>query len=642
MLWRSIGYLLGIEDEFNVCKDSLEDTRLAVETIAELYLRPQFAFASLRTSSMMEVLRRSETDLASAGGRSRRSSCSSEVQSPSCGSPGIRSSRPPRPTRAVYVPPHLRGGERSEAPRGIAPLLPELSYDRRLPSSRRNSGASVNIPIGEDPSQRRQRTWRRRRKEEEAVEGEEDSGPKGDLTGEGEEGKKKSRRTRRGKRRSNRLKSTDQEMEEEKVQERKGKIEMDEKKEKGRLESAEMDGGANKGVERQFEVEEESDVGEDGGKRRLCRERGERARLRSGEVEVEELINEGGVEMTEKVAKGDDEDGDRSVLEEGDKRRRRKGRGKRSRRSQEKEGGALPVTCDEERERFPVNSEMLEEMVSSCLKEEDEKVVLEETSVRLQVMSLKGKEESPRGSTTKRQDKDSESPVKDLYMEMLTIFSHKETKGGVVYDDWEESLYDSSLDVSPLRQSSIDSDPSPCSRRRKTRRKEGCESVDEGVQEADSEDDTYGSQSRLDHVLEVYDFPKEFTTKQVLEPFFHQTEYVHIKWVDDTHAAVIFDTAHAARTALGNRHPFFKLRPMTSASPQTIEKLSRIPIHKLQVPKERPVTTGLMARRMIAKGLGIRDMTPHATQMRDKRLLEAARIKKMEEKASRFNAWEGC
>ncbi|XP_066142864.1 uncharacterized protein [Euwallacea fornicatus] len=55
-LWKVIGYLLGITEEFNICRDSLEETRAICNEIAIEVLKPQIAKREERYIKMCEHL----------------------------------------------------------------------------------------------------------------------------------------------------------------------------------------------------------------------------------------------------------------------------------------------------------------------------------------------------------------------------------------------------------------------------------------------------------------------------------------------------------------------------------------------------------------------------------------------------------
>ncbi|XP_075187957.1 uncharacterized protein LOC142259431 [Anomaloglossus baeobatrachus] len=61
---------------------------------------------------------------------------------------------------------------------------------------------------------------------------------------------------------------------------------------------------------------------------------------------------------------------------------------------------------------------------------------------------------------------------------------------------------------------------------------------------------------QLSHVIEIYGFPAEFKTEDLLRAFAsYQKKGFDIKWVDDTHTLGVFASPFAARDALSNKNP---------------------------------------------------------------------------------------
>ncbi|XP_029465989.1 coiled-coil domain-containing protein R3HCC1L isoform X4 [Rhinatrema bivittatum] len=81
------------------------------------------------------------------------------------------------------------------------------------------------------------------------------------------------------------------------------------------------------------------------------------------------------------------------------------------------------------------------------------------------------------------------------------------------------------------------------------------------------------SDSYLPHVIEIYDFPPEFKTEDLLRAFSsYQKKGFDIKWVNDTHALGLFSSPIAARDALNTKHPMVKVRPLSQATRATKSK----------------------------------------------------------------------
>ncbi|XP_071376614.1 R3H and coiled-coil domain-containing protein 1 isoform X1 [Centroberyx affinis] len=107
------------------------------------------------------------------------------------------------------------------------------------------------------------------------------------------------------------------------------------------------------------------------------------------------------------------------------------------------------------------------------------------------------------------------------------------------------------------------------------------------------------------HVIEIYDFPAMFKTDDLLDAF---TEYsdggMRIKWVDNTHALGVFSSESAALHALSIRHPLLKARTLSEGSKKAKAKAIRSG-EFIQPVKERPRTDCAVARRMVARALGL-------------------------------------
>ncbi|KAF1557351.1 Coiled-coil domain-containing protein R3HCC1L, partial [Eudyptula albosignata] len=75
------------------------------------------------------------------------------------------------------------------------------------------------------------------------------------------------------------------------------------------------------------------------------------------------------------------------------------------------------------------------------------------------------------------------------------------------------------------------------------------------------------SNAELPHVIEIYDFPSDFRTEDLLRVFCsYQKKGFDIKWVDDTHALGIFSSPITARDALSTKHLMVKTRPLSQGT----------------------------------------------------------------------------
>lgn len=107
------------------------------------------------------------------------------------------------------------------------------------------------------------------------------------------------------------------------------------------------------------------------------------------------------------------------------------------------------------------------------------------------------------------------------------------------------------------------------------------------------------------HVIEIYNFPGQFKTDDLLDAF---TDYsdggLKIKWVDNTHALGIFSSEAAALHALSVCHPLLKARALAEGSKKAKSKAIKR-AEFMQPVKERPRTDCAVARRMVTRALGL-------------------------------------
>ncbi|KAM9799941.1 R3H and coiled-coil domain-containing protein 1 [Syngnathus typhle] len=107
------------------------------------------------------------------------------------------------------------------------------------------------------------------------------------------------------------------------------------------------------------------------------------------------------------------------------------------------------------------------------------------------------------------------------------------------------------------------------------------------------------------HVIEIYDFPAMFKTDDLLDAFAEYSDGgMKITWVDDTHALGVFATQTAAVHALSICHPLLKVRTLAEGSKMAKGKAFKRP-EFIQPVKERPKTDSAVARRMVARALGL-------------------------------------
>ncbi|XP_077992331.1 coiled-coil domain-containing protein R3HCC1L-like [Glandiceps talaboti] len=148
--------------------------------------------------------------------------------------------------------------------------------------------------------------------------------------------------------------------------------------------------------------------------------------------------------------------------------------------------------------------------------------------------------------------------------------------------------------------------------------------------------------SAFSHVIEVYDFPPELKTEDLLMAFKQfQTQGFDIKWVDDTHALAVFSGSICANDALDTKHPLLKTRPLMMATRESKMK-ARKSVEFLQPYRARPETTAMTARRLVIGALGISGISaPRAKRDEERRKLKEAKDKKREEKKQKHDMWEG-
>uniref|UniRef100_A0A8D0E9T5 R3H domain and coiled-coil containing 1 like n=1 Tax=Salvator merianae TaxID=96440 RepID=A0A8D0E9T5_SALMN len=149
------------------------------------------------------------------------------------------------------------------------------------------------------------------------------------------------------------------------------------------------------------------------------------------------------------------------------------------------------------------------------------------------------------------------------------------------------------------------------------------------------------SDAELPHVIEIYDFPPEFRTEDLLRIFCsYQKKGFDIKWVDDTHALGIFSSPITARDALSTKHLMVKTRPLSQGTRASKTK-ARAYAEFLQPAKERPETSAALARRLVTGALGVRSHQSKAEREAERKQLQAARERKRLEAKQRDDAWEG-
>ncbi|XP_036395109.1 coiled-coil domain-containing protein R3HCC1L [Megalops cyprinoides] len=148
-------------------------------------------------------------------------------------------------------------------------------------------------------------------------------------------------------------------------------------------------------------------------------------------------------------------------------------------------------------------------------------------------------------------------------------------------------------------------------------------------------------EDELSHIVEIYDFPGEFKTEDLLRTFqSYQQRGFDIKWVDETHALGLFSSPIAAKDALRSKHPLLKVRPLSQASATSKAKARGCSDYLLPA-KERPQTSAALARRLVIGALGVRSPQSREEREAEKKKLQEAREQKRLAAKQRDDAWEG-
>lgn len=149
------------------------------------------------------------------------------------------------------------------------------------------------------------------------------------------------------------------------------------------------------------------------------------------------------------------------------------------------------------------------------------------------------------------------------------------------------------------------------------------------------------SDCEFPHVIEIYDFPQEFRTEDLLRIFCsYQKKGFDIKWVDDTHALGVFSSPITARDALGSKHTMVKIRPLSQAT-RAAKAKARAYAEFLQPAKARPETSAALARRLVISALGVRSKQSKSEREAELKKLQEARERKRLEAKQREDIWEG-
>ncbi|CAF4153367.1 unnamed protein product [Rotaria socialis] len=156
-----------------------------------------------------------------------------------------------------------------------------------------------------------------------------------------------------------------------------------------------------------------------------------------------------------------------------------------------------------------------------------------------------------------------------------------------------------------------------------------------------SVDDIQIKEADLAHVVEVSNFPSTFRTEDLSNSFkiLTRNEF-DIKWVDETHALIVFPDANTALDALQMVHPLLKICAMSQASSAS-KKKAKNSLEFLQPYKTRPQTSSLTANRRICAALGLKNPMSNDKTKTERQKIETARKQKIRDKEEQKTVWDG-
>ncbi|CAL8085767.1 unnamed protein product [Calicophoron daubneyi] len=141
-----------------------------------------------------------------------------------------------------------------------------------------------------------------------------------------------------------------------------------------------------------------------------------------------------------------------------------------------------------------------------------------------------------------------------------------------------------------------------------------------GTKKDNSHAGSHINYKEFQHVLELYDFPKDATSADLqAELSGFEDSGFYLKWVDDTHCLAVFSSPTEASRALSQISGIcLKARPMNAASPESKTKLLKSPGDWAMPYKKRPLTTSATARRLISGHLGLKALSPKSDENLEK------------------------
>jgi len=141
-------------------------------------------------------------------------------------------------------------------------------------------------------------------------------------------------------------------------------------------------------------------------------------------------------------------------------------------------------------------------------------------------------------------------------------------------------------------------------------------------------------QDQLNHIIEIYDFPRSLRKSELMSAYQAYCSRSDIKWVDETHALVVFRSEEIAAKALAVSYPNIKSRPISLASVQSKCKARAVSEYLLPF-KPRPATCTAPARRLLQQALGNDRKIPTASKADQDRLKEAIKRKDVDRRKRR-------
>ncbi|GIY24941.1 coiled-coil domain-containing protein R3HCC1L [Caerostris darwini] len=145
----------------------------------------------------------------------------------------------------------------------------------------------------------------------------------------------------------------------------------------------------------------------------------------------------------------------------------------------------------------------------------------------------------------------------------------------------------------------------------------------------------------FENILELYNFPREFTTQDLVSAFCNlRQSCFSIKWVDDTHALAIFTSPSLANQALQINHPFLKVRPVSDGTTESLAKARWFSCNS-EPQKPRPATSAVLARRLVSQALGVKDKATKEQKDFERNVLKEAKEKRRQKAKQKEAIWDG-